>query len=184
MRSPKGILLLFAVIVCALFLAAPALASSPLNTYEKQLVAAINKQRAKHGLAAVRVNSKLVDSARAHSADMAVRKYFEHDSPDGETWSSRIVRYGYTRDGCSYWKTGENIYYGSGLYSSPYVAGHGVDEIKGAPRRHPDQDLSRRRRRSREDRGRLRQHQRRGVVLHARPRAAGRAVAAGGRREG
>ena len=122
MRSPKGILLLFAVIVCALFLAAPALASSPLNNYEKQLVAAINKQRAKHGLAAVRVNVKLVDSARAHSADMAERKYFQHDSPDGETWSSRIVRYGYTREGCSYWKAGENIYYGSGLYSSPYVA--------------------------------------------------------------
>jgi uncharacterized protein YkwD len=121
-RSPKGILLLFAVIVCALFLAAPALASSPLNNYEKQLVAAINKQRAKYGLSAVRVNAKLVGSARAHSADMAVRKYFEHDSPDGETWSSRIVRYGYTREGCSYWKAGENIYYGSGLYSSPYLA--------------------------------------------------------------
>ena len=44
---------------------------------------------------------------------MAVRKYFEHDSPDGETWSSRIVRYGYTREGCSYWKAGENIYYGA-----------------------------------------------------------------------
>ncbi len=39
--------------------------------------------------------------------------------PDGETWSSRIVRYGYTRQGCSYWKAGENIYYGAGLYSSP-----------------------------------------------------------------
>ncbi len=122
MRSPKGILLFFSVIVCALFLAAPALASGPLNNYEKQLVAAINKQRAKYDLAAVRVNAKLIDSARAHSADMAVRKYFEHDSPDGETWSSRIVRYGYTREGCSYWRAGENIYYGSGLYSSPYVA--------------------------------------------------------------
>jgi uncharacterized protein YkwD len=121
-KSPRGILLLFAVIVCALALAAPALASSPLNNYERQLVAAINKERAKHGLSALRLNAKLVDSARGHSADMSARKYFDHDSPDGESWSSRIVRYGYTREGCSYWKAGENIYYGSGLYSSPYVA--------------------------------------------------------------
>jgi uncharacterized protein YkwD len=31
------------------------------------------------------------------------------------------VRHGYTRKGCRYWKAGENLYYGSGLYSSPCV---------------------------------------------------------------
>ena len=35
------------------------------------------------------------------------------------TWSSRIIRCGYTRKGYRYWRAGENIYYGSGLYSSP-----------------------------------------------------------------
>lgn len=121
MKTPRGILFFTIACVCALSLASPAFASGSLNTYEKQLVSAVNKQRAKHGLAMLRVNAKLVESARAHSADMGARKYFDHNSPEGETWSSRIVRYGYTRKGCSYWRAGENLYYGSGLYSSPYV---------------------------------------------------------------
>ena len=84
----------------------------------------------------------------AHSADMGEQKYFEHNSPDGETWSSRIVRYGYTREGCSYWKAGENIYYGAGLYSSPVPGRQGVDGLPGPPRRHPHQGLPRHRRRA------------------------------------
>jgi uncharacterized protein YkwD len=110
------------MIIGTLLLATPALAAVSLNTYEKQVVAEINKQRAQRGLAKLRVNCKLVTAARAHSADMGRRKYFDHDSPDGETWSTRIVRHGYTRKGCRYWKAGENLYYGAGLYSSPYVA--------------------------------------------------------------
>jgi uncharacterized protein YkwD len=118
-KTPRVIVIFFAAIVCALFIAAPAFAAISLNSYERQLVTAVNKQRAKRGLHELRLNAKLVDSARAHSADMGEEKYFDHNSPDGETWSSRIVRYGYTREGCSYWKVGENIYYGAGLYSSP-----------------------------------------------------------------
>ncbi len=119
MKTPKGIIIVLIAVVCSLFLAAPALASTSLNHYEKQLFGLINKQRAKHGLAQLRLNGKLVNSTRAHSADMGRQKYFSHDSPDGETWSSRIVRYGYTRNGCSYWKAGENLYYGAGVYSDP-----------------------------------------------------------------
>jgi uncharacterized protein YkwD len=120
-KTPRVIVILLVAIVCALFLAAPALAATSLNSYERQLATLINKQRAKHGLAQLRVNAKLVNAARAHSADMGEQKYFEHNSPGGETWSSRIVRYGYKRSGCSFWKAGENIYYGAGLYSSPHV---------------------------------------------------------------
>ena len=119
MKTPRGTIILFVVIVCALFLAAPALAATSLNDYEKQIVAAVNKQRAKYDLCQLRVNARLIEAARAHSADMGGRKYFDHDSPSGETWSSRIIRYGYSREGASYWKAGENIYYGAGLYSSP-----------------------------------------------------------------
>ena len=107
--------------VASLLLAAPSLAAVSLGKYEKQLVAEINKQRAKRGLSKLRVNTKLVTAARAHSTDMGRRKYFDHNSPEGETWSARIVRYGYTRSGCSYWKAGENLYYGAGLFSSPCV---------------------------------------------------------------
>ena len=60
---------------------------------------------------------------------MGTRKYFRHNTkaPGDETWSSRIVRYGYTREGCSYWKAGENIFYGAGLYSDPCVVMYGDD---------------------------------------------------------
>jgi uncharacterized protein YkwD len=121
-KTPKVIVIVVTALLCALFLAAPAFAAISLNKYENQVLTAVNKQRAKHGLHALRLNAKLVDAARAHSTDMGEQKYFDHNSPDGETWSSRIIRYGYTRSGCSYWKIGENIYYGSGLYSSPSVA--------------------------------------------------------------
>ena len=121
MKSRKGILIVLAVVACSLFLAAPALASTQLNSYEKQLVSLLNKERAKRGLSELRVNDTLVDSSRGHSADMAAANYFGHDSqdPQGESWSSRIVRYGYTRQGYDYWKAGENIYWGAQIYSSP-----------------------------------------------------------------
>ena len=119
MKTPRSIVIVLIAIVCSLFLAAPALASTSLNHYEKQLFRLVNKQRAKHGLAVLHLNQKLTNSTRAHSADMGEQKYFSHNSPDGETWSSRIVRYGYKRNGCSYWKAGEDIYYGAGVYSAP-----------------------------------------------------------------
>jgi uncharacterized protein YkwD len=122
MKTPRVIFILLVAIIATLLLAAPALAAVSLNRYEKQLVTEINKQRAKRGLAKLRVNGKLVTAARAHSADMGRNKYFDHNSPNGEKWSTRIVRHGYTRSGCRYWKAGENIYYGAGLYSSPCVA--------------------------------------------------------------
>lgn len=123
MKSPKGILIVLAVVICSFFLAAPALASTQLNPYEKQLVSLINKERTKRGLSALRVNARLVDASRSHSAEMAQLNYFGHDSqnPQGESWSSRIVRYGYGRQGYGYWKAGENIYWGAQLYSSPVI---------------------------------------------------------------
>jgi uncharacterized protein YkwD len=124
MKTRTGIIILLIAVVCALSLATPALASTTLNNYEKQLLAQINKARAKHGLSQVRLNDKLIASARQHSADMGARKYFEHDapSPNAEAWQSRIIRCGYSRQGYRYWKTGENIYYGAGVFSSPVAA--------------------------------------------------------------
>ena len=119
MKTRIGIVIVLIAIVALLLWTAPVLAASQLNPYEQQLLSLVNKQRDRNGLAALRLNTKLVDSARAHSADMGEQKYFSHDSPNGETWSSRIVRYGYTPEGYSVWKAGENIYYGGGLYSSP-----------------------------------------------------------------
>ena len=122
MKKRFGIVLIMVALV-TLFLAtlptaAPALT---LNSYEKQVVSLINKQRAKRDLPKVRVHAKLVNAARAHSTDMAGQKYFRHSSLSGETFSRRVIRHGYKRSGYSYWKVGENIAWGSGLYSSPKV---------------------------------------------------------------
>jgi uncharacterized protein YkwD len=121
MKTRTGIIILLIAMVCALSLATPALASTSLNTYEKQLLAQVNKVRAKHGLSQLRLNDKLIAAAREHSADMGARKYFDHNAPapNAEGWDARIIRCGYTRSGCSYWKIGENIYWGAGIYSSP-----------------------------------------------------------------
>jgi uncharacterized protein YkwD len=121
MKTRTGIIILLIAMVCALSLATPALASTTLNSYEKQLFAQVNKVRANHGLSQLRLNSRLVAAARAHTADMAERKYLEHDTaaPNAEAWDARIIRFGYAQKGCSYWKVGENIYYGAGIYSSP-----------------------------------------------------------------
>jgi uncharacterized protein YkwD len=130
MKTRTGIIILLIAMVCALSLATPALASTTLNRYEKQLLALVNKERAKHGLVQLRVNDKLVAAARAHSADMGARKYFKHDTaaPNAESWSSRIIRYGYTRTGCSQWKAGENIFRGANLFMSPLVVMYGDDQ--------------------------------------------------------
>ena len=121
MKTRAGIVILLITMVCTLSLAAPALASTSLNNYEKQLLTQVNKQRAKHGLSQLRLNARLVAAARTHSADMGARKYFEHNAPapNDEAWSARIVRCGYTKSGYSYWKAGENIAYGANIYSSP-----------------------------------------------------------------
>jgi uncharacterized protein YkwD len=127
MKSPKGILLVLAVVAATFLLAAPALASTQLNSYEKQLVNLVNKQRAKHHLPALRVNPKLVDASRAHSTEMGEDKYFDHNSADGELWSKRVIRYGYKRQGYSHWKAGEDIFWGANICSSPYVVMYGDD---------------------------------------------------------
>jgi uncharacterized protein YkwD len=54
------------------------------------------------------VDARLTRIAQQHSRDMAVRGYFEHDTPDGRSFSDREIAAGYPAD-----KTGgENIAYG------------------------------------------------------------------------
>ena len=121
MKTRCGIVILLVVLAALLFASLPAAApaSVSLNSYERQLLKCINHERTERHLAKLRVNAKLVDSARSHSADMGEMQYFDHNSPSGETWSQRIVRHGYTREGYKVWRAGENIAWGAGLYSSP-----------------------------------------------------------------
>ncbi len=117
----RMIVLLLVALVGTLLSAGPATAGVSLSKYEEKLVAAVNRERTKRGLKRLRVNARLTRAARTHSAEMGRKKYFRHNSHNGESWSARIVRHGYTRKKCRLWRAGENIYWGSGLYSSPDV---------------------------------------------------------------
>jgi uncharacterized protein YkwD len=90
------------------------LASVTLATPENRLLTLINNARAARGLHRVRVRLSLCRAAEAHSASMLRLSYFSHSSASGETYAQRIVRYGYSRAGCSYWSAGEVIGWGAG----------------------------------------------------------------------
>ena len=113
--------LALAAFVTLLFSTLPAIASATttLNSYEHQLMKCVNHERTKRGLVRLRLNAALVTSARSHSSDMGVRKYFSHNVPGGATWTQRIIRAGYKRQGYRVWKAGEDICWGAGLASSP-----------------------------------------------------------------
>jgi uncharacterized protein YkwD len=73
----------------------------------------LNRQRAGHGLGALRSNSRLALAAWRHSHDMDVHNYFAHGDLIG-----RLTRAGFFR-GRRSWTVGENIAWGSGSYATP-----------------------------------------------------------------
>ncbi|MBC6458560.1 CAP domain-containing protein [Actinomadura sp. HBU206391] len=58
-----------------------------------------NRERSKAGCGPLRVDARLRTAARRHSADMAARDYFSHDSPSGSTFVDRIKAAGYLSPG-------------------------------------------------------------------------------------
>jgi uncharacterized protein YkwD len=118
----------FVVAVVGLWVvASPAGASSQrpaasLSTLEQGVLTDINALRKEHGLAPLRLSARLSAAARQHSAEMAARGYFSHDSANGSSFDKRIARY-YPIGGSHYWSVGENL-----LWSSPDVdAGGALD---------------------------------------------------------
>ncbi|MFE3196684.1 CAP domain-containing protein [Embleya sp. NPDC055664] len=69
---------------------APKLPSDP----EERVLALVNDERASAGCGPVKNDAKLVALARAHSADMAARDYFDHNTPDGQTPWDRAEKAG------------------------------------------------------------------------------------------
>jgi uncharacterized protein YkwD len=66
---------------------------------EDEAVRLTNLQRAQHGCAPLRADSRLRTAARRHSADMHLRHYFEHNSLDGTSPWTRIKAAGYRMPG-------------------------------------------------------------------------------------
>jgi uncharacterized protein YkwD len=71
-----------------------------------------NRERAAHGLPALRENTKLRRAAEGHSGDMVAGRFFAHESRSGAGMGDRILRTGYGRG--QSWSLGENIAWGTG----------------------------------------------------------------------
>ncbi|GAA2618289.1 hypothetical protein GCM10010399_56680 [Dactylosporangium fulvum] len=77
-------------------------AAVPANaSYEAQVLAIANNERAKAGCKPLAANTKLATAARKHSADMAARDYFSHDTPEGVDFATRISNEGYRWSGAA-----------------------------------------------------------------------------------
>lgn len=74
----------------------------------EQMLQAVNSERAKHGLASLRLNSQLSQSAQSYALKMQGANFFSHTDPSGGTFRQRNEAAGYT----SWQWMGENIAYG------------------------------------------------------------------------
>lgn len=70
-------------------------------SYEDQVLAIVNVERAKAGCKPLAYNAKLATAARKHSQDMATNDYFSHTSQDGTSFATRITNAGYKWSGAA-----------------------------------------------------------------------------------
>lgn len=89
-----------------------------LNPYERRVFDLQNQARRSRGMVPLCVNPNLTWAARVHSKEMIDRDYFSHNSYNGESFSNRLKRFGYTPNGFKYWSVGENIAGGNGPYAA------------------------------------------------------------------
>ncbi len=83
-----------------------------LVTLERKVHDLVNEERIKAGLPALAWEDALNRIARYHSEDMAARNYFNHVSPEGETFSDRYDKFGYKcsrQVGMTVYMGGENL---------------------------------------------------------------------------
>ena len=98
-----------------------------------------NQVRAQLALPALKDNPKLRKAALGQSNNMVDTGYFDHTSPNGDTFVDRILDAGYAKrnDG---WSLGENLAWGTGDLSTPQgvmnawmnSAGHKANIVKKA----------------------------------------------------
>ncbi|HEX5198879.1 CAP domain-containing protein [Paractinoplanes rhizophilus] len=88
------------------------ISNSPHAPVQQQILALINRNRERGGCGGLTLDRRLIDAANEHAADMARRRYFAHESPNGDGAGDRVRESGYR------WKRyGENIARG---VDSPY----------------------------------------------------------------
>jgi uncharacterized protein YkwD len=84
------------------------------NALEADVLVQINGLRRSRGLPPLRLSAALSRAADAHSAAMATRGFFAHESADGTSFWQRVARFYPRRNGS--WAVGENL-----LWSSPDI---------------------------------------------------------------
>jgi uncharacterized protein YkwD len=100
-----------------------------------------NQIRAQNGLPLLKDNAKLRKAAIGHSSTMVSQGFFDHTSPDGDTFVDRIIGAGYTKKNEG-WTLGENLAWGTGDLSTAQgvmsawmnSAGHKANILKKAYR--------------------------------------------------
>jgi uncharacterized protein YkwD len=65
------------------------------NGEARQLVADVNRIRDRHGLPEVAVDDLLSRAALLHARDMAQRRFFGHETPDGSSLPDRLAALGF-----------------------------------------------------------------------------------------
>jgi len=85
------------------------------RTLDSQILVAINRARADHGLAPLRPAAPLSAAAAFHSREMVEHGFFAHTSYGGGPFSQRLARF-YPSNGYRSWSVGETI-----LWVSPNV---------------------------------------------------------------
>ena len=90
MRSVATITL---VLSFSALLATPAFGNPGHDDMEREIVSAVNGERAAHGVADVSASSKLGRAADYHSWEMLDADYFSHDSRNGESFDKRVRRF-------------------------------------------------------------------------------------------
>ena len=117
--SAARILALTAALTAAAALAAvpasgaPTASAATLVTLDTAVLAQLNRIRAQHDLAPLRLDAGLDEAATAHTSEMLADGYFSHDSADGSPFSKRVRRY-YSPAGRSFWSAGENLLWSTG----------------------------------------------------------------------
>lgn len=79
-------------------------AATSLGAYENQVVTLVNQERAKAGLAPLKINTKLAGVAERKAEDLRDKNYFAHNSPTYGSPFDMMKQFGIT-----YTSAGENI---------------------------------------------------------------------------
>ncbi|TYZ60802.1 hypothetical protein PybrP1_004002 [[Pythium] brassicae (nom. inval.)] len=69
--------------------------------FQAKMLAAVNAERAKNGLAAMCTNRKLQKAAQLHSEDMATKNFMSHMGSNGSNFADRIKAQGFNWNGAA-----------------------------------------------------------------------------------